>query len=50
MMVRWKGSSIVLIKVPKVENNGKCEETVKMIMAEDFQNWKKNKFSGRNNT
>lgn len=50
MMVRWKGSSIVLIKVPEVENNGKCEETVKMIMAEDFQNWKKNKFSGRNNT
>ena len=30
-------------KSPRTKNDGNCEETVKKMMAENFQNWKKKK-------
>lgn len=41
MMVRWKSSNVFLMKVSEVEKMGNCTNTVKEIMGENFQNWKK---------
>lgn len=40
MLVRWKGSNIIPIKAPEVENKGNGKEIVKEIMAENFQKCK----------
>lgn len=40
MLVSRKGSSVIPIKAPEVENKGNGKEIVKGIMAENFQKCK----------